>query len=67
MVRTHYVFNRNIVLCLTDLMSTTYELKFTLSQNKIILLLLLAFMLLLLLLLLLLIIIIIIIINMQHT
>ena len=32
---THYVLNRNIVLCPTDLMYTTYEFKFTLSKNTI--------------------------------
>jgi len=32
---THYVLNRNIVLCPTDLMYATYEFKFTLSKNTI--------------------------------
>jgi len=34
-MRTHYVLNKNIVLCPTYLMYTTYELKFTLSKNNI--------------------------------
>jgi len=34
-MHTHYVLNKNIVLCLTDFMYTTCELKFTLSKNKI--------------------------------
>ena len=34
-MRTHYALNKNIVLFPADLMYATYELKFTLSKNKI--------------------------------